>query len=1433
MRQRTAADLLASIGPLATQSVPVFQAILGRFQLTHTSPPDDRAIAQVLLFLLCEPVETNAPAPDKYAVHWAHFGPCVGTLNANISWSRVVALLDQLCIPTTQVDAEQVFGLAAVATYARRLAHHGVLDALWDHPWQHPLAQLTIIRGLLLLDSSVFDMSSWALHRVVNETLPLPQLEPGVDASLASAPSPNALSLLQAQAAAVISSRWNSQDVATLLSAGLGVENGALRTVVADLLDKAVKQEADLILIGFGQVPAPWPEIHTNFCLQLVNLILTTFQPNVQLVLWYLFQASPRFTLRALAANYVAHPANLPRLFGVIHDLGLVAQITDPSGITPSTPNSEVVLVFEIANLAERSEHFDLPRWLDQGISANAHAFFRASLDFLERKAQEELGTSGTPQLTSQLTSLTPSTVAAFLYALRSHGDEMTEEEIDSFKAVRNVCLQVHPRLMNLVPGSENMEPGLQVAQFAPEIQVEADNVYRSLYAGQIGVEDLMSLLKRAKNSDQPDQRNLFACLIHTLFDEYRCFERDYPARELGIAATVFGQIINEELVDYIPLGIAIRYALDALRKPAQSPLFSFGIQALQNFSRRLSEWPPLSQALLAIPAIVQGRPDVVRMIQEAQQRSSIPSAPNGDMHSFAQGGSGSEGNKNQDPDGAARAVAQAITSEPFTAIHPDDLDDSDVASQQEPSDEVSDKILFLVNNLSPSNLENKLSDAKSLIAPELYNWFAHYLVLQRVSIEPNNHPLYAQLIDGLEAGPRLTFYILRESMIKIKALLNSEQTLTSSSERTLLKNLASWLGSLTLARNKPIKHRNIAFKELLLQGYRSGRLIAAIPFACKVLEQCRHSVVFKLPNPWLAAVLALLVELYHYAGLKLNLKFEIEVMCKALEINMSELEVTSLLDTGAEEEALEPTNALAPVAVTSEVGESSPAPGVPENMSYTALLQSMFASLPDMIVIPAALNLFATNPTLKRMLCVAIERAVRDITPPIVERSAMIGNLSTKELVLKDFALEPDQTKLIRAAQQMTRDVVGSIAYVTSKDPLRTSMGQHAQRIFLDGGFNDATLPIEALATIMHDNVDMASKMIERAAQLKAVADLEALLAPAVAQRTLTQQANQANGKSGFADPDQALHIQYASALPPTLRLDPEGLTPSQLRVYDDFGRLSPSASAASIAPPPAVAAQGSPQAPSAASRDSSDASFALQLFTRFPTDFDRFVRSARSKEQTEEEAAKGPTSLAHLLPDSELLSLLFSVTELVRQHPRKEETALAFASKIVVLLLSPPSSPVTGGEKRTAAQEALATHALVTLLQRLCALAPAAAGEVSAWLVYGDAQWSVEQVPTARMLLQAQLIRVGELDAHWATLVGVREGMSDVAAAWVGELVQHGVATRTQLRATVRALKSVNDSGHASERYVNSFFFSLILFFSSSLTGSTFMKLMRGKIN
>ena len=98
--------------------------------------------------------------------------------------------------------------------------------------------------------------------------------------------------------------------------------------------------------------------------------------------------------------------------------------------------------------------------------------------------------------------------------------------------------------------------------------------------------------------------------------------------------------------------------------------------------------------------------------------------------------------------------------------------------------------------------------------------------------------------------------------------LLLADKSSNSFSDRTMLKSLGHWLGMLTLAKSRPLLHTDVAVKELLLEAYRKERqgqqeLLYVVPFVAKVLECAAESKVFRPPNPWVMAIMRVLVELH------------------------------------------------------------------------------------------------------------------------------------------------------------------------------------------------------------------------------------------------------------------------------------------------------------------------------------------------------------------------------------------------------------------------------------------------------------------------------------------------------------------------------------------------------------------------------------------
>lgn len=77
--------------------------------------------------------------------------------------------------------------------------------------------------------------------------------------------------------------------------------------------------------------------------------------------------------------------------------------------------------------------------------------------------------------------------------------------------------------------------------------------------------------------------------------------------------------------------------------------------------------------------------------------------------------------------------------------------------------------------------------------------------------------------------------YLHAYTLTSIKLLLASDGITTSMPERSFLKSLGSWIGLMTLNKNKPLLQKDLGLKELLFEAYENGSLIAVIPFVCKV----------------------------------------------------------------------------------------------------------------------------------------------------------------------------------------------------------------------------------------------------------------------------------------------------------------------------------------------------------------------------------------------------------------------------------------------------------------------------------------------------------------------------------------------------------------------------------------------------------------------
>lgn len=124
-------------------------------------------------------------------------------------------------------------------------------------------------------------------------------------------------------------------------------------------------------------------------------------------------------------------------------------------------------------------------------------------------------------------------------------------------------------------------------------------------------------------------------------------------------------------------------------------------------------------------------------------------------------------------------------------------------AEHEQPSVETRDSVLFIINNLTTVNLEQKAPELLALI-DDFMPWFAQYLVIKRVATEQNFIDLYVSLLANAN-NKKLYSIMIQTTYYFCQVLVSFRPQQYTNNERTMLKNLGVWLGSITLKRNRPI----------------------------------------------------------------------------------------------------------------------------------------------------------------------------------------------------------------------------------------------------------------------------------------------------------------------------------------------------------------------------------------------------------------------------------------------------------------------------------------------------------------------------------------------------------------------------------------------------------------------------------------------------
>ncbi|KAM9121939.1 CCR4-NOT transcription complex subunit 1 isoform 7-T7 [Pangshura tecta] len=1062
-------------------------------------------------------------------------------------------------------------------------------------PWKHAEGQLSFIQHSLI-NPEIFCFADYPCHAVATDILKAPPEDDNREIAT-----------------------WKSLD---LIESLLRLAEVGQYEQVKQLFSFPIKHCPDMLVLALLQINTSWHTLRHELISTLMPIFLGN-HPNSAIILHYAWHGqgqSPsirQLIMHAMAEWYMRgeqyDQAKLSRILDVAQDLKALSMLLN------GTP---FAFVIDLAALASRREYLKLDKWLTDKIREHGEPFIQACMTFLKRRCPSILGGLAPEKDQPKSAQLPPETLATMLACLQACAGSVSQELSETILTMVANCSNVMNKARQPPPGvmPKGRPPSASSLDAISPVQIDPLAGMASLSLGGSAVPHTQSMQGFPPNlgsafSTPQSPAKAFPPLSTqnqtTAFSGIGALSSQLPVGGLttgsltGIGTGALGlpAVNNDPFVQRKLSTSGLNQPTFQQSKMKPSDLSQVWPEANQHFSKeiddeansyfqRIYNHPP--HPTMSVDEYIeygqQSRDPPVKMqgsittpgsiaLAQAQAQAQVPAkAPlAGQVSTLVTTST------------TTTTVAKTITITRPTgvsfkkdvppSINTTNIDTLLVATDQterivEPPENVQEKIAFIFNNLSQSNMTQKVEELKETVKEEFMPWVSQYLVMKRVSIEPNFHSLYSNFLDTLK-NPEFNKMVLNETYRNIKVLLTSDKAAANFSDRSLLKNLGHWLGMITLAKNKPILHTDLDVKSLLLEAYVKGQqeLLYVVPFVAKVLESSVRSVVFRPPNPWTMAIMNVLAELHQEHDLKLNLKFEIEVLCKNLALDINELKPGNLLkdkdrlknldeQLSAPKKDVKQPEELPPITTTT--ASTTPAtnttctasvPPQPQYSYHDINVYSLGGLAPHITLNPT-IPLFQAHPQLKQCVRQAIERAVQELVHPVVDRSIKIAMTTCEQIVRKDFALDSEESRMRVAAHHMMRNLTAGMAMITCREPLMMSIATNLKNSFATAlraaSPQQREMMEQAAAQLAQDNCELACCFIQKTAVEKAGPEMDKRLATEFELRKHARQ----EGRR-YCDP--VVLTYQAERMPEQIRLKVGGVDPKQLAVYEEFARNVP----------------------------------------------------------------------------------------------------------------------------------------------------------------------------------------------------------------------------------------------------------------------------------
>ena len=680
-------------------------------------------------------------------------------------------------------------------------------------------------------------------------------------------------------------------------------------TQVKVLFDWVIKNIPEIIIMSLLMIKIDYTKnsLMNDLIIEILSSILFDKNPRIKFIneIWKQNKDIVIYVLDNSWENY-RELMNLSIIFDLANNV-----IKD--SLLPLVHSKYHNFSIHLGLLASKRDYLHIEKWIKKNIDLYGDEFINSLLDYLkiyliQPHFNSGLGLNETNKANIlEKAQLSLESLSIVLNTLNSYTNT---DENDSINM--KISLDTKKKISEINKNIFNIYDEIQDQQInSKEIEEEISQLLRSMFEGKISIDNIINILILYKSSKDKRKIELFSCLIHQIIVEYHNFTK-YPKDKLKLMAELFGKIINNKLLEGLIETLALTYIYESI-KSRDEKLYYFGMNALCQIIGNISCWPKYAKMLLDMEQIKQNKNIYLMILKEnekIQKRynsqnvekqngkvpNSISETKSSDLGFEDNGKSKKQNNINENVDKLKHKLSGTPKSFIFeeTSINNNNIIINNVEDND--NNTLLEKVIYnavsIIENNKQSDMLEKAADINKFLNNDEINIkiFSYIIVTSKI-IQSKNILYYNELFTRIN-NPILNKYVLKYTIKYIQTLLKINSLYMEEKNFNILKNLGSWLGIITILKNRPILARDIDFRELITEAYVKGKLFTTIPFICKVFSFISKSKIFTFNNPWINSILCLLKEIYLLNSLNSTIKKEIQSFFELVKININSIKI-------------------------------------------------------------------------------------------------------------------------------------------------------------------------------------------------------------------------------------------------------------------------------------------------------------------------------------------------------------------------------------------------------------------------------------------------------------------------------------------------------------------------------------------------------------